>query len=281
MPPYAPLVEWARTQVPASHVQPRQLPVPVGGQPLRQHLPDSIKVAAVSTLLCLLIGYPMAYAIARHADLAQPAAAAGDPAVLDVVPAARVRVDRAAEDARRHQQLLLAVGIIDEPLTMLYTDFAVYIGIVYSYLPFMILPLYANLEKHDLTLLEAAADLGAGPLQGFLTHHAAAVDAGRRRRLAAGVHSRRRRVRDPGAARAAATADDRPRAVGRVLRNRDWPVASAVAIAMLLLLVVPIMLFQRYQAARWRRHANEERGWFRVTRAMAWALASCTCRSCR
>jgi len=63
--------------------------------------------------------------------------------------------------------VLMSVGIIHEPLTMLQTDFAVYIGIVYSYLPFMILPLYANLEKHDLTLIEAAADLGARPFTAF------------------------------------------------------------------------------------------------------------------
>ena len=97
---------------------------------------------------------------------------------------------------------------------MLQTDFAVYIGIVYSYLPFMILPLYANLEKHDPTLLEAAADLGARPLAGLPAHHAAAVAARHHRRLAAGVHPGGRRVRDPDAARAHRPADDRPRAVG-------------------------------------------------------------------
>ena len=87
--------------------------------------------------------------------------------------------------------VLMSLGIIDAPITMMQTDFAVYIGIVYSYLPFMILPLYANLEKHDLALLEAAVDLGARPFTAFLPHHAAAVDARHHRRLAAGVHSRR------------------------------------------------------------------------------------------
>ena len=88
---------------------------------------------------------------------------------------------------------------------MMNTSFAVYIGIVYSYLPFMILPLYSNLEKHDLTLLEAAADLGAGPIQGLPAHHAAAVHARHHRRLAAGVHPGGGRVRDPVAARRAPT----------------------------------------------------------------------------
>ena len=115
--------------------------------------------------------------------------------------------------------VLLYLGLIHHPLALLQTDFAVYIGIVYSYLPFMILPLYANLEKHDQTLLEAAADLGARPWQRVPAHHAAAVAARHRRRLAAGVHPGGRRVRHPDAARAPRPADDRPGAVGRVLRE--------------------------------------------------------------
>ena len=85
----------------------------------------------------------------------------------------------------------MALGVIDQPIQMLQTDFAVYVGIVYSYLPFMILPLYANLEKLDLTLLEAAADLGCRPWQVVPQGHAAAVAAGHHRRLPAGLHSRR------------------------------------------------------------------------------------------
>ncbi len=89
-----------------------------------------------------------------------------------------------------------------------------YVGIVYSYLPFMILPLYSNLEKHDNTLLEAAVDLGATPFKAFLQDHAAAVEAGHHRGLDAGVHSGGGRVRDPAPARRHGFADDRPRAVG-------------------------------------------------------------------
>ena len=111
---------------------------------------------------------------------------------------------------------LLWTGIIDPPLVMLQTDFAVYLGIVYTYLPFMILPLYANLVKLDESLLEASADLGGRPLATFF-HHAAAVDAGDHRRLHAGLHAGDRRVRDPLASRRAGHADDRPGALGRVL----------------------------------------------------------------
>jgi putrescine transport system permease protein len=85
--------------------------------------------------------------------------------------------------------VLLSLGIINEPLAMMNTNFAVYVGIVYSYLPFMILPLYSNLEKHDHTLLEAAAGPGRGAGAFLLQHHAAAVAAGHHRRIAAGVHS--------------------------------------------------------------------------------------------
>ena len=87
--------------------------------------------------------------------------------------------------------VLMSLGVIHEPLTMLYTPFAMYVGIVYSYLPFLILPLYANLEKMDWQLLEAAAGPGLPPLAGVLQDHAAAVAQRHPGRLHAGVHSRR------------------------------------------------------------------------------------------
>jgi putrescine transport system permease protein len=144
--------------------------------------------------------------------------------------------------------VLLGLGLIDEPLVMLQTDFAMYVGIVYSYLPFMILPLYANLEKHDQTLLEAAADLGCRPFRAFLQVtlplSLPGIVAGSMLvfipavgefvipRLLGGSNSLM---------------------IGRVLwdeffLNRDWPVASAVAVCLLVLLVVPILVFQRFQA---------------------------------
>jgi putrescine transport system permease protein len=128
------------------------------------------------------------------------------------------------------------------------TSFAVYIGIVYSYLPFMILPLYSNLEKHDPTLLEAAQDLGAGPIKTFLRVTLPLSVPG----IVAGCLL----VFIPAVGEYVI-----PSLLGRTdqlmiakllsdefFMNRDWPKASAVAIAMLLLLVVPIMIFQRFQA---------------------------------
>ena len=141
------------------------------------------------------------------------------------------------------KQLLLH----SKPLVLLNTDFAVYIGIVYSYLPFMILPLYANLEKHDVTLLEAAADLGAHPFTVF-------------RRITLplslpGIAAGSLLVFIPAVGEyiiPSLLGRSDQLMIGRVLsdeffENRDWPVASAVAILMLLLLVVPIMLLQRLE----------------------------------
>jgi putrescine transport system permease protein len=144
--------------------------------------------------------------------------------------------------------LLMYLGIVDEPVQILYTDFAIYLGIVYSYLPFMVLPLYAALERLDLTLNEAAADLGAPPWRVFmavtlpLSLPGIIAGSGLVFIPAVGEFVIPEMLGGPDAAM-----------IGRVLwneffANRDWPVASAVAVAMLLFLVVPIMLFQRYQA---------------------------------
>jgi putrescine transport system permease protein len=142
---------------------------------------------------------------------------------------------------------LLALGLIDEPLTLLYTDFAVYIGIVYSYLPFMILPLYSNLEKHDLTLLEAAADLGARPFKAFLKVTLPLSMPG----IVAGCLL----VFIPAVGEfviPSLLGRTDQLMIGTVLSAqffgaRNWPVAGAVAIVLLLVLLLPILLFQRYQ----------------------------------
>jgi putrescine transport system permease protein len=143
--------------------------------------------------------------------------------------------------------VLLYLGVIHQPLALLQTDFAVYVGIVYSYLPFMILPLYTNLEKHDPTLLEAAADLGARPLRAFLAitlpQSAAGILAGS---LLVFIPAVGEYVIPTLLGRTDQLM------IGRVLsdeffENRDWPVASAVAILVLLLLVVPIIMFQRLE----------------------------------
>jgi putrescine transport system permease protein len=208
----------------------------------------SVKVAALSTVFCLMLGYPMAYAIAR----AQPTLR-NLYLMLIILPfwtSFLLRVYAWVGLLKTDgliNNFLLGTGLINEPLTLLYTDFAVYIGIVYSYLPFMILPLYSNLEKHDLTLLEAAADLGAKPVTAFLRITLPLSMPGV---IAGSLLVFIPAVGEYVIPSLLGRSDQLM--IGRVLSdeffsNRDWPVASAVAIAMLLLLVVPIMLFQRFQ----------------------------------
>jgi putrescine transport system permease protein len=131
---------------------------------------SSLKIALVSTLLCLLIGYPIAYAIAR-----MPPATRNFALMLVILPSWTsflIRIYAWIGILKNNGLLnnfLIWTGLIDEPLQILHTNVAVYIGIVYAYLPFMVLPLYTNLVKLDLRLLEAAYDLGARPWKVFLT----------------------------------------------------------------------------------------------------------------
>jgi putrescine transport system permease protein len=144
--------------------------------------------------------------------------------------------------------LLIALGIIDQPIQMLYTTFAVYVGIVYTYVPFMILPLYANMEKLDWTLLEAAADLGARPMTTFVTITVPMTLPG----IIAGSLL----VFIPATGEYVIPdllGGGNVLMIGRILYNEfnanvDWPVASAVAIALLVLLVVPMMMYQHFQS---------------------------------
>ena len=208
----------------------------------------SLKVALVSTLCCLLIGYPMAYAIARSGSAVRPVLL-----MLIVLPfwtSFLLRVYAWIGLLNNNgviNNVLLYLGVIHQPLALMQTDFAVYIGIVYSYLPFMILPLYANLEKHDVTLLEAAADLGARPWRAFWRITVPQSLPG----IAAGCLL----VFIPAVGEyviPTLLGRTDQLMIGRVLsdeffENRDWPVASAVAILMLLVLVIPIMWFQRLE----------------------------------
>jgi putrescine transport system permease protein len=248
MPPYAPLFEW-RDGLPAAI----KLNLANYGFLFTDSLYVSsylysLKVAAVSTFLCLLVGYPMAYAIVRLSPSTRSLVL-----MLIVLPfwtSFLLRVYAWIGLLKSNgviNNVLMGLGLIHEPLTMLQTDFAVYIGIVYSYLPFMILPLYANLEKHDPLLLEAAADLGAGPFTAFrritLPQSLPGMAAGS---LLVFIPAVGEYVIPSLLGRTDQLM------IGRVLSdeffsNRDWPIASAVAILMLLLLVVPIMLFQYFQ----------------------------------
>jgi putrescine transport system permease protein len=212
----------------------------------------SLKVAAFSTLLCLVVGYPIAYAIARARGRLQLVLL-----LLVIMPfwtsfLLRVYAWKVLlQGTGLVNGALLALGLIDAPLQMLYTPAAVYLGIVYSYLPFMVLPLYAALARLDHSLVEAALDLGCRPWQAFaritLPLSLPGIIAGSLLVFipAVGEFVIPELLGGPDSIM-----------IGRVLwneffANRDWPLASAVAIAMLLILVLPIALLQnRGQGAR-------------------------------
>ena len=210
---------------------------------------NSVKLAFIATLFTLLIGYPIAYGIARS-----PQPTRNILLLLVVIPfwiSFLLRVYSWMGILKTNGLIngfLLWLGVIDQPLELLYTDTAVYIGMVYSYLPYMILPLYANLVKLDIRLLEAASDLGAKKWQGFvdvtLPLSMPGIIAGC---LLVFIPAIGEYV-IPALLGGADTL-----MIGRVLfdeffLNRDWPVASAVAIVLLLLLVLPIVYFQKKQA---------------------------------
>jgi putrescine transport system permease protein len=255
MPPYAPLIEWRDGVIVGIKLYFSNYRFLFTDRLYASAYLYSIKVAAVSTLWCLLIGYPMAYAIARAS-----AAWKNLLLMLIILPfwtSFLLRVYAWIGLLKSNgviNNVLLGLGVIHEPLTLMQTDFAVYVGIVYSYLPFMILPLYANLEKHDTTLLEAAADLGARPWRAFLRVTLPLSLPG----IMAGCLL----VFIPAVGEyviPSLLGRTDQLMIGRVLSdeffaNRDWPVASAVAILILVLLVVPIMLFQRVQKRELEGH---------------------------
>jgi putrescine transport system permease protein len=210
---------------------------------------NSIRIAAVSTLLCLLLGYPMALAIARtsgvwrHVMLLMIILPFWTSFLLRIYAWMGMLGNRGVLN-----NFLLLLGIIDEPIRMMNTEFAVFVGIIYSYLPFMVLPLYANLEKLDFTLNEAAMDLGSRPWQVFLDVTLPLSLPG----IVAGAMLVFIPATGEYVIPTLLGSADSPM-MGRVLAdefflNRDWPVAAAVAVALLLLLVVPIMIYAHLES---------------------------------
>ncbi|QBQ97664.1 ABC transporter permease subunit [Paraburkholderia pallida] len=210
---------------------------------------NSVVVAAISTLLCLLIGYPMAYYIARS-----------NPSTRNILMMAvmlpfwtsfLIRVYAWIGILKNNGLLnnfLMSTGLIHTPIELYHTNTAVYIGMVYSYLPFLVMPLYAHLVKMDLTLLEAAYDLGAKPWRAFLEITLPLSKNG----IIAGCLL----VFIPAVGEYVIPellGGANTLMIGRVMWNEffdnaDWPMASAVTCAMVLLLLVPMALFQHFQA---------------------------------
>lgn len=209
---------------------------------------SSIRIAAIATVFTLIIGYPMAYAIARAPDRWRNILL-----MLVVLPfftSFLLRVYALIGFMRGNGVINQFLGLFGvEPIVMMQTDFAVYVGIIYTYLPFMILPLYTTLVKLDVSLFEASADLGARPLRTFLSVtlplSMPGVIAGSMLVFIPAIGE----FVIPSLLGGPSTL-----MIGRVLwdeffTNTNWPRAAAVAMAMLVVVVVPIMLLQRAQSA--------------------------------
>ncbi len=207
---------------------------------------SSLQIAASATFLTLLVGYPIAYGMANAPEHWRPTLM-----MLVILPfwtsfLIRVYSWMGILSTEGYlNQLLIGMGLISEPLTILNTNTAVYIGIVYTYLPFMILPIYSALERLDGSLLEAAEDLGCSRISAFWLVTIPLSKNG----IIAGCFL----VFIPTLGEfviPSLLGGSKTLMIGKVLweeffNNRDWPVASAVAVILLLILIIPIILFQR------------------------------------
>jgi putrescine transport system permease protein len=248
IPPYAPFFEY---------LEGVQLTINLNLENYKQLFDDplywksyvsSLRIAFFSTILTLLIGYPIAYGMARAPKDRQLMLL-----MMIILPfwtSFLIRVYAWIGILKNEgflNHLLIWLGVIDEPLHLLHSDLAVYIGIVYSYLPFMILPLYASLEKMDHSLLEAASDLGCPPLKAFwkITFPLSmpAVIAGCFLVFIPAVGE----FVIPDLLGGSSTLMIGKTLWAEFFNNRNWPLASGVAVILLLMLVVPIVMFQRFQ----------------------------------
>ncbi len=256
IPPYTELMEWADGQLSITLNLGNFLQLTDDPLYFDAYL-QSLQVAAISTICCLLIGYPLAWAVAHSKPSTRNILL-----LLVILPSWTsflIRVYAWMGILKNNGVLnnfLLWLGIIDQPLTILHTNFAVYIGIVYAYVPFMVLPIYTALIRIDYSLVEAALDLGARPLKTFFTVIVPLTKGG----IIAGSML----VFIPAVGEFVIPellGGPDSIMIGRVLwqeffNNRDWPVASAVAIVMLLLLIMPIMWFHKHQQKARRTRMN-------------------------
>lgn len=209
---------------------------------------QSLKIASISTFLCILVGYPLAWAITQCKPTTRNILL-----LLVILPSWTsflIRVYAWMGILKNNgllNNLLIWMGVIDQPLIILNTNIAVYIGIVYSYLPFVVLPIYTSLSKVDTTLIEAALDLGCKPLKTFFTIIVPLTKGGV---IAGGMLVFIPAVGEYVIPELLGGSDTLM--IGKQLwleffNNRDWPAASAVASIMLLILIVPIFYFNKFQ----------------------------------
>jgi putrescine transport system permease protein len=250
-PPYKPVFEWSDVASFFQGLDVENFEVLTSDDLYLSATLSSVRIAVISTLLLLLVGFPIAYGMARA-----PARYRSLLVAMIILPfwtSFLIRIYAWIAILKPEgllNQGLTAIGLISEPLNILNTETAVYIGIVYAYLPFMVLPLYATLEKMDDTLLEAALDLGSTPWRAFWTITVPLAMPGI---IAGSLLCFIPAVGEfviPDLLGGSETLMIGRQLWSEFFSNRDWPLASAVAILLLIILVVPIVIYRDVEARR-------------------------------
>jgi putrescine transport system permease protein len=248
IPPFHPLFQWSADQVLQIRLNMAAFSTLLTDPFYASALFSSLQIASIATLSCLLIGYPMAYAVARSSPHWRPILL-----LLIILPfftSFLVRVYAwigLLSTEGIINNLLMKLGLIHEPLPLLYNSFAVTIGIVYCYLPFMILPLYSVLDKIDPAYLEAAYDLGCRPWRAFCR---ITIPLSFRAIVAGSILVFLPAVGEFVIPELLGAPDTLM--IGRVLwseffNNHNWPMACSLALVILAIFVIPFMIFQRFQ----------------------------------
>jgi putrescine transport system permease protein len=250
-PPYRPLLEWGSWGAFLGELDLENYRFLASDPLYLDATLSSIRIAAIATALLLVVGFPIAYAMARA-----PERWRGLLVALVILPfwtSFLIRIYAWIGILKPDgflNQALMGLGWIGEPLAILNTEAAVFIGIVYAYLPFMVLPLYASLEKMDATLIEAAEDLGSPPWRSFWTITVPLALPGI---VAGSLLCFIPAVGEfviPDLLGGSETLMIGRQLWSEFFSNRDWPLASAVAIVLLILLVVPIVIYRDVEARR-------------------------------
>lgn len=250
-PPYKPVFEWSDVAGFFSALDLENFELLTQDDLYLRATLSSVRIAAISTLLLLLVGFPIAYGMARAPERHRSLLVAL--VILPFWTSFLIRIYAWIAILKPEgllTQALMGLRLISEPVEILNTEWAVYIGIVYAYLPFMVLPLYATLEKMDDTLLEAALDLGSTPWRSFWTITVPLAMPGI---IAGSLLCFIPAVGEfviPDLLGGSETLMIGRQLWSEFFSNRDWPLASAVAILLLILLVVPIVIYRDVEARR-------------------------------
>ncbi|SCX88080.1 ABC transporter permease [Microvirga guangxiensis] len=250
-PPYRPLFEWSDIMGFFSALDFENFELLTQDDLYFRATLSSVRIAAISTLLLLLVGFPIAYGMARAPERHRSLLVAL--VILPFWTSFLIRIYAWIAILKPEgllTQALSGIGLISEPIEILNTEWAVYIGIVYAYLPFMVLPLYATLEKMDDTLLEAALDLGSTPWRSFWTITVPLAMPGI---IAGSLLCFIPAVGEfviPDLLGGSETLMIGRQLWSEFFSNRDWPLASSVAILLLIILVLPIVIYRDVEARR-------------------------------